>query len=70
MIGPKARSSAILERAKEGASPLFFSPEVPRFYDEENRAIARTALKLLEKEFCIRAEAVEKALQIRPRCRF
>lgn len=70
VVGPKARNIAILQRAKECASPLFFSPDVRRFYDEENRAIARTALKLLEKEFFIPSAAVEKALQVRPSCRF
>lgn len=70
VIGPKARNAAILARAKECSSPLFFSPEVRRFYDEENRAIARTALKLLEKHFRLTPAAVEKALQVRPSCRF
>lgn len=40
------------------------------FYDLENQSIAKTALQQLQKQIPISNEAIEKSLQIRPRCRF
>jgi dihydrofolate synthase / folylpolyglutamate synthase len=70
VIGPKARCNAILKRAEEVSAPLVEAPLITGFYDLENSAIAQAALAQLKGHFPISEEALSKAEQLRPSCRF
>lgn len=63
VIGPKARFAPILNAAKKQAIQVIGNAD---FYDDENNAIARTALETMG----VSQTAIEIGLQRRPPCRF
>ena len=70
VVGPSAQLPPVLDRAKEMKAPLHLVSERPSFYGDENRAIARVALEVLQKTFPMSQEAVSKGVAYRPPCRF
>ncbi len=70
VIGPKAKCQSIAEIAKQMNSPLYASHQISDFYDDENSAIAQLALQHLSSQFKISLESIQKALTVRPPCRF
>lgn len=68
VIGPKADFAVIREQAEKCQSSLVLVPFQDGFYDDENTAIAREALKLLP--FPLSKKDLEAGLQARPPCRF
>ncbi len=71
VLGPKAHFAQILHVAKEKKSPVLHADVLcSSFYDEENRQTAKCALRALQGKFRLKEEAIEKALALRPPCRF
>jgi dihydrofolate synthase / folylpolyglutamate synthase len=71
VIGPKAKFSPILKEAIEKKSLLIKVPASAHlFYDQENSKTAKAALRHLQKTVLVQDEAIKKALQCRPSCRF
>ncbi len=68
VIGPKADFAVIREQAAACNSPLYKVEAQPGFYDVENTAIARQALKLLP--YHLNDQDIEIGLKSRPACRF
>jgi dihydrofolate synthase/folylpolyglutamate synthase len=68
VIGPKADFAVIREEAAACGSPLHKVEARAGFYDVENTAIARQALKLLP--YPLSEEDIETGLESRPACRF
>ncbi len=68
VIGPKADFAVIREQAVACHSPLYKVEVPPGFYDVENTAIARQALKLLP--YPLSEKDIETGLKSRPACRF
>ncbi len=66
VIGPHADLAVIRQRAADCKSPLYKVESQPGFYDVENTAIARQALKLLN----LSSPDIEAGLRWRPSCRF
>ncbi len=70
VIGPKARSQSIYQRAQELHCPLVASKKISYFFDEENSAVAQLALEQLSSHFSIDTQALQQGLAVRPACRF
>ncbi len=70
VLGARAALKPILERAQELSCACIVAATEPGFYDAENRAIAREALKLLSSQFSLPSDAIEEGLNFRPPCRF
>lgn len=70
VIGPEANFTAIKEVARKSNAPLHQVEGSYRFYDDENKAVARKALQLLSKQMPITPYAIEEGLKCRPLCRF
>lgn len=71
VLGPKAHFAQILHIAKEKSAPVMHADVLcPSFYDEENRQTAKCALVYLQPQFHLKEEIIEKALALRPSCRF
>jgi dihydrofolate synthase/folylpolyglutamate synthase len=68
VIGPKADFAVIREQAALCHSSLYKVEPEPGFYDNENTAIARQALKLLN--YPLTEKDIETGLKSRPACRF
>jgi dihydrofolate synthase/folylpolyglutamate synthase len=68
VIGPKADFAVIRKQATDCHSLLYKVESQPGYYDVENTAIARQALKLLPYRLC--EEDIEAGLRVRPSCRF
>jgi dihydrofolate synthase/folylpolyglutamate synthase len=68
VIGPKADFAVIREKAAVCHSALYKVESQPGFYDVENTAIARQALKLLP--YRLSEQDIETGLSSRPACRF
>lgn len=70
LLGPKANQNSIFEKAKEMKAPVFQVTGEYESYDEENQAIAKRALELVQNHFNVPKELASKALQKKPPCRF
>lgn len=70
VLGPTAQLPLVTQRAKEMSAPLYCVEERGRFSWEENRAIARKALLLLQGHFALTEEAITEGLHRLPPCRF
>lgn len=70
VIGPRADFESIRNQAKLFGSCLHKSEGKSVWYDQENNEIANSALQLLKSNFSIKEEAIKKALERRPSCRF
>lgn len=70
VIGSKAQYACIRQIAAGLNCRAIACREVQGFYDEENKEIARAASTLLSESFTIPKYAIEKALNLRPPCRF
>lgn len=70
VIGPSAVYPAIYSAAQACKSPLYLVKEAPGFYDWENQNVARKTLEVLRERLPLSFEAIEKALPLRPLCRF
>ncbi len=70
VLGPRALLSSILQKAEAKKCPVIRVPKTMGFYDEENCAIARTALEYLTAYFPLTPHAIEEGLCARPPCRF
>ncbi len=68
VIGPKADFAVIRDKAAACQSPLYKVESQAGFYDVENTAIARQALKLLP--YPLSEKDIETGLKSRPSCRF
>jgi dihydrofolate synthase/folylpolyglutamate synthase len=68
VIGPKADFAVIRKQAADCHSPLYKVEAQRGYYDVENTAIARQALKLLP--YHLSEKDIEAGLRIRPSCRF
>jgi dihydrofolate synthase / folylpolyglutamate synthase len=70
ILGPKARTQSIYDRAKELDCPVFASKKISYFFDEENSAVAQLALENIAPHFNIAPDVLEQGLAFRPACRF
>lgn len=70
VLGSSAVRTPILLKAQQVGAALYVVEKEQGFYDNENTAIARQSLKLLQESFEISDEAMEKGLAHRPACRF
>jgi len=70
VLGPKARTQSIYDRATTLHCPVFASKKISYFFDEENSAIAEMALQQLRAHFSIPESICEQGLSFRPPCRF
>ncbi len=68
VIGPRADFAVIRKQAADFNSPLYKVEARPGYYDVENTAIARQALKLLP--YPLSEKDIEAGLKFRPSCRF
>lgn len=66
VIGPKADFVCIRKEAKKCRSPLYAVTSSEPFYDDENCAIAKKGLELLN----VAPKIISEALKVRPPCRF
>lgn len=70
VLGRRAYLTPILKRAEEMGCPYSVATQAGRFYDSENREIAKAALRRLTAHFSLPPESIEDALNFRPACRF
>jgi dihydrofolate synthase/folylpolyglutamate synthase len=70
VLGPTCHFPAIEAQIKRCASPAQYIPFQPGFYDLENRAIAKGALRVLQSDFGLKDLDIERGIQMRPSCRF
>lgn len=70
VIGPKALYNAIMKEAEKADAPLYPVEGEYLFYDDENRAVASQALKLLSEKLSLDPSAIQKGVEVRPSCRF
>jgi dihydrofolate synthase / folylpolyglutamate synthase len=70
VVGPKARFSPIYDQANRLGSPILQVEECDGWYDIENQHIAQKALEFLQKQFPKLQGKWDRALQVRPPCRF
>lgn len=70
IIGPRVPFGIIQSMASESMSPLIQVTDSSLTYEEENRAVARTALNHLAARFSLSQEAIERGLNARQPCRF
>ena len=70
VIGPSAAFPVVYDAAESCKSPLYLVKEAPGFYDWENQNVARKTLEILQEMVPLSSEAIEKALPLRPLCRF
>lgn len=70
IIGPRVPFASIQAIADQMESPCFQVNCATPLFEEENREVARAALKHLERSFLLPQDAVEKGLQGRQPCRF
>ena len=71
LLGPRASLDSIQEIARKQHSPCFcipYSSEIT--YDAENSKIAKEALQLLSSSFPDLASKIDRALSVKPPCRF
>ncbi len=70
ILGPKAHQKIIRKQAQRLESPMIFVSEEGPYFDEEDRRIALSALKELQKRFSLEEEHIQSGLNMRPKCRF
>ncbi len=70
IIGPKTPHQQLLEIAHANNSPCITVHASIPLFEEENKAIAHTALNYLNNHFKIPSEAIEKGLKAKQPCRF
>lgn len=70
VLGPKAKLSSILNRAKQKSSEVIQVEGEYLFYDEENSLIAKKVLGYLAKKYNLKYSNLEDGLKSRPACRF
>jgi dihydrofolate synthase / folylpolyglutamate synthase len=70
VLGPTADYGCIHDEAKKCQSELYLTNSCTPFYDDENCAIAKQALHLLQRHFTLTDSCIDEALKIRPACRF
>ena len=70
LIGSSVPESIVEEQAKRLQCPLYIARGTFSNYEEENRAISRSALEIVAQKFKLQPSSIEFGLQAIPPCRF
>jgi dihydrofolate synthase / folylpolyglutamate synthase len=70
VIGPRAKYAPIFEEAEQQRSPVHIVEKKSCFYDTENQAVAKEALRALAPHFQVKKASIIAGLKAKMPCRF